>query len=125
LLPVGGHAFISYAHGPDGEYVDRLAAFLTAAGVLVRFDREIVTGSRWEQVICVFRHGDIQYEDVVGGRMPGEAFVAGLRELLDWRAETPKPPRCPSCFAGIRYFPRHSRCPGPSCSVAILSPLTR
>jgi tetratricopeptide (TPR) repeat protein len=45
-----GHVFISYARA-DGEYVDRLVAQLTEAGVSVWLDRQIPTAERWEQVL--------------------------------------------------------------------------
>jgi hypothetical protein len=47
---VSGHAFISYSH-KNGPYVDRLAAFLTEAGIPVWFDKEIIDGDRWTTVI--------------------------------------------------------------------------
>jgi predicted RNA-binding protein with RPS1 domain len=40
---VGGHAFISYSQ-TDRSYVDRLAAYLTDAGVAIWFDDEVKTG---------------------------------------------------------------------------------
>ncbi|MBB5872168.1 hypothetical protein F4553_005602 [Allocatelliglobosispora scoriae] len=46
-----GHVFISYSHRQDGAYVDRLAAHLTAAGLPVWYDREIVSSHRWDRVI--------------------------------------------------------------------------
>ena len=48
---VTGHVFISYSHDGDGAYVERLAAFLTQRGVRVWFDREIISGDRWHEVI--------------------------------------------------------------------------
>ncbi|MBV1855827.1 toll/interleukin-1 receptor domain-containing protein [Catellatospora tritici] len=48
---MGGPVFISYSHASDGGYVERLAAYLEAAGVAVWFDREIVSGDRWGDVI--------------------------------------------------------------------------
>ncbi|MBB5870349.1 hypothetical protein F4553_003728 [Allocatelliglobosispora scoriae] len=46
-----GHVFISYSHGGDSAYVKRLADHLTSAGIPVWFDRDIITGTRWERVI--------------------------------------------------------------------------
>lgn len=46
-----GHVFISYSHHDAGDYVHRLAAHLTAAGIPVWFDQEIITGTRWATVI--------------------------------------------------------------------------
>jgi hypothetical protein len=43
--------FISFSHRRDGEYVQRLAAFLTEAGVPAWFDQKIPTGDRWATVI--------------------------------------------------------------------------
>jgi hypothetical protein len=126
---MGGHVFISYSHRQDGGYVESLAAFLAGAGVPVWFDKEIVTGDRWERVIRTqidtcsvfvvvmtpeadrsdwvareiaraqkkakpihplllrgeefFRLADLQYEDVTGARMPGELFVARLRNVTN------------------------------------------
>jgi hypothetical protein len=50
-LPLVSCIFISYSHGPDGAYVERLAAYLTNTGVPVWYDREIISGDRWESVI--------------------------------------------------------------------------
>lgn len=50
-LSVPGHVFISYRHGDEVPYVQRLADHLTNEGVSVWFDREIVTGDRWDRVI--------------------------------------------------------------------------
>jgi nucleotide-binding universal stress UspA family protein len=46
-----GHVFISYSHAHDGAYVELLAAHLEQEGVTVWFDRDIVTGDRWDEVI--------------------------------------------------------------------------
>jgi hypothetical protein len=48
---VPGHVFISYRHGDKVPYVERLADYLTSESVPVWFDREIVTGDRWDHVI--------------------------------------------------------------------------
>lgn len=45
------HVFISYRHSFDAEYAERLAAHLTAVGIPAFIDREINTGTRWNQVI--------------------------------------------------------------------------
>ena len=45
------HIFISYHHDSDGSYVDELARFLIGQGVAVWFDREIISGDRWHEVI--------------------------------------------------------------------------
>src|SRR5688572_7504496 len=48
-MPPQPYVFISYSHaGPDAEYVDRLAAQLTAAGVPVWYDRHLGSGDRWD-----------------------------------------------------------------------------
>ena len=51
VLFVPGHVFISYRHDDDVPYVQRLTGHLTSEGVSVWFDREIVTGDRWDRVI--------------------------------------------------------------------------
>jgi TIR domain len=44
--------FVSYSHAPpDAVYVERLAAFLGAAGVSAWFDRELASGDRWDRVL--------------------------------------------------------------------------
>jgi hypothetical protein len=43
--------FISYSHCQDGGYVESLAAHLAGEGVPVWFDKEIITGDRWERVV--------------------------------------------------------------------------
>jgi hypothetical protein len=48
---VSGHVFISYSHQSDTGYVQRLATHLTAAGIDVWFDKEIIHGDRWTRVI--------------------------------------------------------------------------
>ncbi|MBV1855885.1 tetratricopeptide repeat protein [Catellatospora tritici] len=48
---MSGHVFISYSHAADSDYVAKLAAHLTAAGVVVWFDQKVVTGDRWSRVI--------------------------------------------------------------------------
>jgi DnaJ-class molecular chaperone len=48
---VGGHVFISYRHGVDDRYVDDLVTALTAAGIPVWHDKQIISGDRWERVI--------------------------------------------------------------------------
>jgi hypothetical protein len=49
---VAGHVFISYQHDPaSSAYVERFAEFLRSQGIEPWFDRGIVTGDRWEQVI--------------------------------------------------------------------------
>jgi hypothetical protein len=45
-----GHIFVSYER-TDQEYVGRLIAWLSRAGVEVWFDRDIATGHRWENVL--------------------------------------------------------------------------
>ncbi|GAA4669860.1 toll/interleukin-1 receptor domain-containing protein [Phytohabitans rumicis] len=47
----GGHVFLCYSHRRDQAYAQRLASFLTRAGVPVWLDQEIITGHRWDQVI--------------------------------------------------------------------------
>lgn len=48
---MGGHVFLCYSHSGDTAYVESLAAHLTGAGVPVWFDKEIITGDRWESMI--------------------------------------------------------------------------
>jgi hypothetical protein len=45
------YVFISYSHHDAQPYVDRLAAHLLQNGVNVWYDKEIITGDRWVQVI--------------------------------------------------------------------------
>ncbi|MBV1849964.1 toll/interleukin-1 receptor domain-containing protein [Catellatospora tritici] len=40
-----GYVFISYHHGSNTAYAEKLARFLTEHGVEVWFDREIVSGA--------------------------------------------------------------------------------
>ncbi len=48
-MPPQPYVFISYSHAePDAEYVDRLAAQLTAASVPVWYDRQFGSGDRWD-----------------------------------------------------------------------------
>lgn len=48
-MPPQPYVFISYSHAePDAEYVERLAAQLTAAGVPVWYDRHLGSGDRWD-----------------------------------------------------------------------------
>ena len=51
LRCVVGHVFISYSHQQDSPYVQRLATHLTTAGLPVWYDKEIVHGDRWTNVI--------------------------------------------------------------------------
>src|SRR5215470_776052 len=51
VRPVGGHVFICYSHVANSAYVESLAIYLTDAGVPVWFDKEIITGDRWERMI--------------------------------------------------------------------------
>ncbi|MBB5874213.1 hypothetical protein F4553_007647 [Allocatelliglobosispora scoriae] len=46
-----GHVFISYSHAHDGPYVEKLTAYLVSAGVPVWYDKEIISGTRWHEVI--------------------------------------------------------------------------
>jgi hypothetical protein len=48
---VAAHVFISYSRD-DLAYVERLAAYLRAEGIPVWFDRHILEGSRWAEVIA-------------------------------------------------------------------------
>src|SRR5436190_91994 len=48
---MSGHVFISYSHQSDSRYVERLAIFLARAGIQTWFDREIVSGDRWEEIL--------------------------------------------------------------------------
>lgn len=43
--------FLSYAHGHDDAYVQRLAEFLQGSGLAVWYDREVVSGHDWARVI--------------------------------------------------------------------------
>jgi TIR domain len=43
--------FICYSHLTNSAYVESLAIYLTDAGVPVWFDKEIITGDRWEHMI--------------------------------------------------------------------------
>ena len=109
--------------------MERLAGYLTASGLPVWFDHEIISGHRWANVIreqidtCgavivvmtpeadesdwvareiaqadetgkpilplllkgrrLISLANIQYENVTGGEMPGPAFMARLRSLLE------------------------------------------
>ena len=44
--------FISYRHdASDAAYVNTLTVFLTAAGLFVWFDKEMISGDQWHKVI--------------------------------------------------------------------------
>src|SRR5262249_35014868 len=47
--PGGEHIFLSYSHRSDADYATRLAAHITAAGLPVWLDREVVSGDRWHE----------------------------------------------------------------------------
>jgi TIR domain len=48
---VGGHVFLSYGHGSAGPYVESVAKYLTLVGVPVWFDRKIIAGEPWDDVV--------------------------------------------------------------------------
>jgi raffinose/stachyose/melibiose transport system substrate-binding protein len=95
-----GHVFVSYQHGTDGGYVDRLAAYLTGNGIPVWFDREIVTGDRWLEVIR--RQIDTCSAMVVVMTPQAEASRWVERELA--RAEEMHRPIVPLLRRGHRFF---------------------
>lgn len=51
MRSMGGHVFISYRHGHDTDYVERLAQFLQNSGISTWHDRQIVSGDRWIRLI--------------------------------------------------------------------------
>jgi hypothetical protein len=46
-----GYLFICYSHGPDDGYVQRLGGYLREARLPFWYDREVVSGDRWADVI--------------------------------------------------------------------------
>jgi hypothetical protein len=53
VCSVAGHVFLSYGGGGDGgRYVRRLAAHLTASGIGVWFDDQLVPGDEWDDVLA-------------------------------------------------------------------------
>jgi hypothetical protein len=98
---VSGHVFISYRHiGPDADYVDRLAQFLMAAGISVWFDREMISGDRWEEVIR--EHIDTSAAVVVVMSPSAEDSPWVKREI--GRAEAMNRPILPLLLAGSVFF---------------------
>jgi hypothetical protein len=97
---VTGHVFISYSHRADATYVDRLARYLSNAGVPVWFDQEIVSGSRWTSVI----REQLETSAAVIVVMTPEA------EQSDWvnreiaQAEATGRPIFPLLLRGNRFF---------------------
>jgi hypothetical protein len=97
---VGGHVFVSYGHGSDGGYVPRLAAFLAEAGVAVWFDREIITGDRWERVIRERIDTCAAFVVVMTPEAESSAWV--MREIT--RAEAMARPILPLLLSGGVFF---------------------
>ena len=97
---VSGHVFISYRHGPETEYVERLAAFLTSAGVPVWFDREIVTGDRWDQLIRTQVDGCAAFVVIMTPEAEQARWVA--REIT--QAENRNRPIFPLLLLGEAFF---------------------
>jgi hypothetical protein len=99
-LFVTGRVFISYSHGSDGEYVERLAEHLIQQGIAVWFDREIISGDRWASLIrdqidsCVAM--------VVVMSPAAEASVWVNREII--QAEEMGKPIHPLLVKGRRFF---------------------
>jgi hypothetical protein len=74
---------------PESDRCDRVGYEITRAAEIPRPLRLVLLSGR-----PFGRFHDQPYEDVVGRRMPGESFVAGLRELAPGPA--PEPPATPS-----------------------------
>jgi hypothetical protein len=49
---VAAHVFISYSRVHDNAYAERLAVFLAGEGIPVWFDRHLVGGTRWANIIA-------------------------------------------------------------------------
>jgi hypothetical protein len=95
-----GHVFISYRHESGDGYVTRLASYLAGKGIPVWFDREIISGDRWLEVI---RHQVDTCSAVVVVMTPqAEASRWVDRELS--RAEEMHRPILPLLRAGGRFF---------------------
>jgi YVTN family beta-propeller protein len=92
--------FISYRHGADVGYVQRLSEHLAKEGVSVWFDHEIVTGDRWERVIRL-------KIDTCAALV---VVMTPQAEESDWvdreidRAELMKKPIFPLLLDGRRFF---------------------
>jgi hypothetical protein len=97
---MGGHVFICYDHEEGGDYVARLAAHLTDAGVQVWYDREIITGHRWAT----------QIRDQIDTAAAFIAVMTPRGERSDWinreidQAQQAQLPIFPLLLAGTRYF---------------------
>src|SRR5262249_16798322 len=96
---VDAFVFISYAHA-DRRYVDRLAAFLTRAGVPVWFDTEIDPGSRWRRVIR--RKNGIWFAFVLVMTPAAEESEWVEREVT--HAQDTNRPIVPLLLAGRSFF---------------------
>jgi hypothetical protein len=125
---VPGHVFISYRHGDDDSYVQRLADHLTNDGISVWFDREIVTGDRWDHVIRLMIDTCSAFVVVMSPQAEKSDWVA--REIE--HAELMGRPIFPLLLDGQRFFRlsnlqyenvRGARMPGPS-FVALLRATT-
>jgi hypothetical protein len=98
---VSGHVFISYSHAAaDSAYVHRLAEYLTAARVVVWFDREIVSGSRWHAVIEERINSCDAFIVVMS---PGARESQWVNREID-QADRQRKPIFPLLLEGDRFF---------------------
>jgi hypothetical protein len=98
---VGGHVFISYRHAePDTAYVEKLATFLGTAGIVVWFDREIVSGDRWHALIEQQINTAVAVVVVMSPQASESRWVN--REIS--QAELADKPIFPLLLAGKRFF---------------------
>jgi dipeptidyl aminopeptidase/acylaminoacyl peptidase len=98
---MGEHVFVSYRHAqPDAGYVESLARHLGEAGIAVWFDREMISGDRWDEVIR--ERVDTCAALVVVMTAGAEASPWVKREIA--QAEEGRRPILPLLLAGRRFF---------------------
>jgi hypothetical protein len=95
---------------PESDRCERVGHEIARAGEIQRPRRLVLlSGRRFD------RFHDEPYEDVVGRRMPGDSFVAGLRELAPGPLPEPPatpPPRRWRAALVARLRPRRGPAPG-------------
>jgi WD40 repeat protein len=97
---VSPHAFISYSHSNDSAYVDALAAFLASQGITGWYDKGMVSGDRWDEVIRDQIDGCAAF--IVVMTPDSEASTWVMREITE--AEKQQKPILPLLLAGRNFF---------------------
>jgi hypothetical protein len=93
-------AFISYSHHHDQAYVLRLATFLEQQRIPVWFDKEIISGDRWDAVIRQQIDACRAFIVVMSPAAEASSWVA--REITE--AEQQNKPILPLLVAGRNFF---------------------